>query len=154
MRVYFWKYRKTNLTIDWLWTVSEWCKPISEADKSLSTRRVSRTVEPSCLSLTRPSGAEDLTAVVEAINRSCPEELLEERTVRRLGWEPSPVRLTVQVTAGNRVYGGARNLLTRIVTRVRWQLLSIVICLRPDEPFGSLSDEPESPGASRTQEGS
>lgn len=120
MRVYFWKYRKTNLTIDWLWTVSEWCKPISEADKSLSTRRVSRTVEPSCLSLTRPSGAEVLSAVVEAINRSCPEELLEERTVRRLGWEPSPARLTVQVTAGNRVYGGARS----IVTRVRWQLLS------------------------------
>lgn len=106
------------------------------------------------MSLTRPSGAEDLTAVVEAINRSCPEELLEERTVRRLGWEPSPVRLTVQVAAGNRVYGGVCSLLTRIVTRVRWQLLSIVICLRPDEPFGPLSDEPESPGASRTQEGS
>lgn len=106
------------------------------------------------MSLTRPGGAVDLTAVMEAINRSYPEELLEERTVRRLGWETSPVRLTVQVTAGNRVYGGARNLLTRIVTRVRWQLLSIVICLRLDEPFGPLSDEPESPGASRTQEGS
>lgn len=87
-----------------------------------------------------------MTAVVEAINRSCPEELLEERTVGTI--------LTVQATAGNRVDGGARNLLTRIVTRVRWQLLSIVICLHPDEPFGSLSDELESPGASRTQEGS
>lgn len=115
------------------------------------------------MSVTRSTGAEDLSAVVKTINRSSlgggvsevVRGLLEECTVRRLGWEPSPVWVTVQVTGGNRVCGGdPRSLLTRIVTRVRWRLLSIVICPRPDESFGRLSDEPECPGASRAQEGS